>query len=241
MSGRSSFPENDMTNHNSPSSLMARNQVVPFSTDPITENRTDTVASNSLKEDSPLHPLNSPSNPGPDGKTSLTAVTCYEGVQKDMGVEFNNHIEGDPISTEPMQVMRGINIGTSKTWRRTSSKSGRLQRQQSSEEKAICLLDVFINASSDLAAITALRESMGGAISSAWVGTKVCEMSGIVCELETLDIIDIILRAGEGLDQNSKLRFARGWVGLISDSICLLDQLTILIVTDYWASISGEI
>ncbi|GER26925.1 leucine-rich repeat receptor-like protein kinase family protein [Striga asiatica] len=99
----------------------------------------------------------------------------------------------------------------------------------------------FVTASSDIAAITTLTKSMGGAISAAWVGTEVCEMLGIVCDPNTLRIIDIVLRTDEGSDRNSKLHFAKGWVGLSSDSICLLDQLTTLIVTDYWPSISGEI
>ncbi|GER35495.1 cyclic AMP-dependent transcription factor ATF-6alpha [Striga asiatica] len=83
--------------------LIARNQVVPFSTDPIIENRADTVASNSLKEDSLLHPLDPPRNPA--GKISINAVSGNEEILNGMEVEINTQMEGDPISTKPMQLL----------------------------------------------------------------------------------------------------------------------------------------
>ncbi|KAL0425580.1 UNVERIFIED_CONTAM: DNA damage-repair/toleration protein [Sesamum radiatum] len=97
--------------------------------------------------------------------------------------------------------------------------------------------------SADLHAAMAFRDAMGGAISTAWTGNDFCIWPGIVCEPDTLRVTDIVLRAGDTSDTtlaNQKLHWTGDWTGLISDSLCLLDQLTTLIVTD-WGSISGEI
>lgn len=105
----------------------------------------------------------------------------------------------------------------------------------------LLISSLYANAqSTDLEAASAIRDAIGGAAVAAWTGADCCAWPGLVCNPDTLRVTDIVLRGSDSASPSERLDWPDDRSGHISDSLCQLDQLSTLIVTD-WNSIFGGI